>query len=116
MLGLPPESGRHENQWGMMDFNPLWIIVALTALGLAVKGLFWLRDVHTAKEGWAKFTADTFPAFAKEIRGRLDQLFERIPPPKTLGAASPLSLNDLGRKGAHSRFPGAVQCVGKDGL
>ena len=89
----------------LMDFNPLWILVGLTVLGLAVKGLFWLRDVHIAKEGWSKFTTETFPAFAdeiREIRGRIDQLFERIPQPKTLSTASPVSLNELGRRVAES--------------
>ena len=82
--------------------NPLWILVTIAVGGALVKGLFWLRDVHTAKESWARFTAETFPAFAKEIRGRIDQIIERIPPPKTLASASPLRLSPLGEKVAES--------------
>ena len=73
-----------------MDFNPLWILVALTVLGLAVKGLFWLRDVHNMKEGWQ--------TFAKEIRDDIKKILERIPPPKTLESASPLRLSEIGEK------------------
>lgn len=73
-----------------MDFNPLWILVALTVLGLAVKGLFWLRDVHNMKEGWQ--------TFAKEIRDDIKKILERIPPPTTLESASPLRLSEIGEK------------------
>ena len=73
-----------------MDFNPLWILVALAVLGSIVKGLFWLRDVHNMKEGWQ--------AFAKEIRGDIKKILERIPPPKTLESASPLRLSEIGEK------------------
>ncbi len=72
-----------------MDFNPLWILVALAVFGSIVKGLFWLRDVHNMKEGWQ--------AFAKEIRDDIKKIFERIPPPITLEAASPLRLSELGK-------------------
>ena len=71
-----------------MDFNPLWILVALAVSGSVVKGLFWLRDVHNMKVGWQ--------AFAKEIRDDIKKIFERIPLPKTLEAAGPLRLSELG--------------------
>lgn len=64
----------------MMDFNPLWILAILTVLGLVIKGLFWLRDVHSATEGWSEFTGETFPEFAKEIREKIEEIFRRLPP------------------------------------
>ena len=44
-----------------MDFNPLWIIVIVAVSGALIKGLFWLRDVHTAKDRWTRFTIEQFP-------------------------------------------------------
>ena len=82
-----------------MDFNPLWIIVIVAVGGALIKGLFWLRDVHTAKDGWTRFTTEQFPAFAKEIRGRIDQIFERLPPtPAGVAPGSPLRLTGFGEE------------------
>ena len=43
----------------------------------------------------------------------------QVPAPvdaKTRAASEPVPDREGDRRGAHSRFPGAVQCVGKDGL
>ena len=82
-----------------MDFNPLWILVVLTLLGLVVKGLFWLRDVQTMKTGWAQFTTKTFPDFAQEIRNDIKEIFRRLPlAPAGVKEGSPLTLTDFGQK------------------
>ena len=74
-----------------MDFNPLWILVGLTVLGLVVKGLFWLRDVHTAKQSWVKFTTETFPEFVKEV-------FLRLPDKPEIAHSSPSQLTEVGEE------------------
>ena len=83
--------------------NPLWIIVGLTVVGAIVKGLFWIRDVTTAKDGWARFTKDSFPEFAKEIRDDLRQVRDQVNQillrvSKTIENGSPIRLSSLGEK------------------
>ena len=71
----------------MEPFNPLWILVALAVGTAIVKGLFWLRDVHTAKQGWADVT--------EEIRKDIKRIFHLLRSP--VSGDSPLRLNTFGR-------------------
>ena len=77
--------------------NPLTYVLALAVGGLIVRGLFWLRDVHNAKEGWG--------AIVTEIRADIKEIFKRLPPlPAPVSASSPLTLTltEFGRKMSES--------------
>ena len=75
----------------MIEINPLWFILVLTICGLAVKGLFWLRDVQHAKTGWQ--------AIADEIRRDIKQIFLRLPStPFPVSSDSPMRLTDFGKE------------------
>ena len=75
--------------------NPLTYVLALAVGGLIIRGLFWLRDVHNAKEGWG--------AIVTEIRADIKEIFKRLPPlPAPVSASSPLKLTEFGRKMSES--------------
>ncbi len=77
-------------------YNPLTYIALLTLVGLVVKGLFWLRDVHNMKSGWQTFTEEIREDL-KEIRQDIKQIFLRLPP-RAIESASPVRLTDYGSK------------------
>ena len=71
--------------------NPLTYVLALAVGGALVKGLFWLRDVHNAKQGWG--------AVVDEIRADIKNILLRLPStPAPVESGSPLQLTDFGRK------------------
>ena len=71
--------------------NPLTYVLALAVGTALVKGLFWLRDVHNAKQGWG--------AIVDEIRKDIKDILLRLPPtPASVTSGSPLRLTDFGRK------------------
>ncbi len=81
----------------MMEWlnNPATYLAAVAVGAAVVKALFWLRDVHNAKEGWG--------AVVGEIRADIKNILLRLPPtPVPVESGSPLQLTDFGREMAKS--------------
>ena len=73
-----------------MDWSQVpWPVVSV-ALGGLVWLIYWADGMNEHRK--------TVATFKKEIRDDIKKIFERIPPPNTLGAASPLGLSELGKK------------------
>ncbi len=70
-------------------FNPLWITAVIAAIAAAVTAGIWVGRVNSDRE--------SFKGFMREIRDKLDRIFERLPPP-VVASGSPLKLTELGRR------------------
>ena len=73
----------------MSDFNPLWLVLALGALGAVFSIGMWVGNVNSDR--------NSFKAFMKEIREKVDKILERLPP-STETTGSPIRLTELGQK------------------
>ena len=70
--------------------NPIVFVLILTiATGLFYAGR-WTGNVNTDREN--------FKNFMKEIRDKIDKIFERLPAPPPIATSSPLQLTDFGEK------------------
>lgn len=65
------------------------VTLVLAAIGFA----FWLGNWH----GRVNSDRADFRDFMQYVRGRIDDIFDRLPNPLT-GSTSPLGLTDLGQK------------------
>ena len=72
------------------------VIVGLAALGALIG--FITASFRTGKwVGSVNSDRESFKAFMDEVRGKLDKIFERLPPPKAVSPGSPVTLTDFGR-------------------
>ena len=92
--------------------NPLTYVLAFAAGGAIVTGLFWLRQVHRAQQGWGEVVG--------EIRKDIKDILLRLPPtPAPVTSGSPLQLTDFGRQmamsmDAHSWAAALAPCLRED--
>lgn len=69
--------------------NPLWITVGLTSATILVTSGIWIGRVNSDRKN--------FKDFMREVREKLDRIFERLPStPQIISATSPLRLTDFG--------------------
>ena len=66
------------------------LIVGLAAGGGIFAAGKWVGAVNSERE--------SFRAFMKEVREKLDKIFERLPPPQTVESGSPLRLTEFGKE------------------
>lgn len=86
----------------MSEF-PTWVYyVGAGALGFTVLTALiawayrigkWVERVNAAGEASAKV-----PEFMREILGKLDRIFDRLPAPQPVAAGSPLHLTEMGER------------------
>ena len=73
--------------WIADNYKTILIILAGGALVFGCGK--WYQAVNSDRE--------TFKEFMKEVREKLDKIFERLPPPQTVKSASPVTLTDFGK-------------------
>ena len=71
----------------MDEVNPLWIIAAIAVIGVVYGIGEWTGNVNSDRK--------SFKTFMKDIRKKIDEILERLPP-RTETAASPIRLTDFG--------------------
>lgn len=87
-----------------MDFNPLWISVTVGLVAVVFWIGWWASKMNAGERDFRTFAervGDELHSVKDDIRvikAQIVNIFERIPVPKTLGAMSPLQLNELGEK------------------
>ena len=77
---------------------PTWVAIlisATVAAGIAIGRWTWKLGEW---KGGINSDRDTFKEFMKEVRDKLDRIFERLPPPGLSTTDSPVVLNALGKK------------------
>ena len=66
-------------------------MIAIAFIGGAIRFGYWMGQVNTDRRNFA--------AFMQEIRGKLEQIFERLPSqPRTVDSFSPMQLTDFGKR------------------